>query len=176
MIMKTISLGQPFDFFSNSADIKQGAVLEMLPGGGFIYVIHIPMITTDEVYALNTERIQMKVLQEGPYLLTLFSFGHGFIQEASFDPTIYKDGRISNLLKNNMLHIVGVESTSNIVCAQRLISVPMVLYGTWIAAWGEAKIIPGYSQKYNRWMQDLYERYSTRQLWEFAKHSCFSGE
>lgn len=98
------------------------------------------------------------------------------IFELNLDPTLYKDGRGQNLLKSNMLTIVGIESTTNIINTLRYCNFPTRLYTKMITVWDRAKDIENYSQKYTRWVNDLDNRYSLIQLWDVANYAGKMGE
>jgi len=130
-----------------------------------------------EILLLRQGKISVKIIHELDYLLTLIKFGSSqLIFELPFDPIKYKDDRTNKLLSSNMLQIIGVESCNNIVKCLRMVSIPFKLFNSWITVWTNAKNIPDYSNKYDRWMNDLDNRYSLLNLWDRGIYVGKMGE
>jgi hypothetical protein len=177
----SLQVGEPFPMFENSRQMvlgQDGCVMEILPEDeGYILSLYMRNMTKREFECLRYEKIKCSFIQEGDFILTLIKYGNtDLIFEISLDPTLYKDGRGTNFLKSNMITIVGIESTTNIVNTLRHCSIPVGLYKKWITVWDKAKDIENYSQKYTNWMNDLDDRYSVEELWNIGVYAGEMGE
>jgi hypothetical protein len=177
----SLQVGQQFPMFENSKRNMigaDGAVFELLPSDeGYILCIYMSNMNKREFEALRNEKIICRYIQEGDFLLTLIKYGSTeLIFEISLDPTLYKDGRGANLLKSNMLSVVGIESTTNIVNTLRYCNIPTKLYSKMITVWDKAKYIENYSRKYTNWMNDLDSRYSVIELWDIGVYIGKMGD
>ncbi len=176
-----LEVGKEFPMFSKSKEKTlniDGAIIEMLPKEhGYTLSLYMCNMILEEVKILRFNKISCKYIQEGDFILTLIGYNNSnIIFEISLDPTLYKDNRSDFLLKTNMITVVGIESTNNIVKTIRYCSVPIKLYNKWIEVWGRAKDIEGYSEKYTRWVDDLDRRYSLVQLWDIGVYIGKMGE
>jgi len=130
-----------------------------------------------EILLLRQGKISVRIIHELDYLLTLIKFESSqLIFELPFDPTKYKDDRVDKLLNSNMLQIITIESSNNIVKGLRMVSIPFKLFNLWITVWTNAKNIFDYSNKYERWMNDLDNRYSLLNLWDRGIYIGKMGE
>lgn len=176
-----LEVGKEFPMFSKSKYKTigiDGCIIEMLPEGhGYTLSLYMSNMTQEEIKILRFNKISCKYIQEGDFILTLISYNSSDILfELSLDPTLYKDDRSDFLLKTNMLTVVGIESTNNIVKTIRYCSIPIKLYNKWLTAWSRAKEIESYSEKYIRWVDDLDRRYSLKQLWDIGVYIGKIGE
>jgi hypothetical protein len=164
--MQVLEIGKPFKMFEGKDIIgKDGCVFECLENHSYALAIYLSNMSDSEISFLRFEKVTCRIIEEGDFLLTLVRFGNSeLIFEMAFDPTLYKDQRMDNMLKSNMLNLIGIESTTNIIKTLRMANLPIALYRKMITIWGNAKDIENYSQKYTNWMDDLDKRYSVWQL------------
>lgn len=154
--------------------------MEQLDDGGFILVIYMDNMTLEERIVLKKAKIKTRVLREAnDTLLTLIHYDKTtMVFEISFDPTLYKNfpERFNQFIKNNMLLIIGVESTTNRVATIRKVSLPKMLHTLWITAWTHALNAENFSKRYLHWVEDLDSRYELLELWNMAKPTGDLGE
>jgi len=174
-----LEVGTPYTLFTGKDMSNQTAsILECNQNGDLFLNIYLNNITLEEIKILRTEIIETKLIQEGNYLLALIKYKNnkGITFELEFDPTIYKDDRISKI-KSNMLTIVGIESNTNIIQTLRWYNIPQKLHSTWLSNWSEVMKIDNYSKGYKKWINDLHKRYSVLELWDwYGKYSGKMGE
>jgi len=175
-----LEVGKEFPMFINSKRNMvnaDGCIFEILPENDYIICIYMRGMNKNEISALRYEKIKCKYIQEGDFILPLIRYGNTeLIFELNLDPTLYKDGRGNNLLKTNMLTIVGIESMTNVINTLRYCNFPVRLYSKLITIWDKAKDINNYSDKYTRWVNDIDNRYSLVQLWDMGIYIGKMGE
>ena len=176
-----LQVGKPFPMFTNSQRnmiSTDGCIFEALPKDqGYILCLYANRMSKREYEILRHEEIKCKYIQEGDFILTLIGYGNTELMfEISYDPTLYKDGRGINFIKSNMLTVVGIESTTNVINTLRYCNIPVKLYSKLITIWDKAKDIENYSQKYTNWMNDLDSRYSLLELWDIGVYAGEMGE
>jgi len=176
--LTVLEVGKPFTLFESShLKNKDASILEMFPNGEMVLSLHMYNMNKSEILLFRKAKISVKIIHELDYLLTLIKFADSqLIFELSFDPTKYSDNRVDKLMNSNMLQIIGIESSSNIIKSLRIVSVPFKLFNLWITVWGNARNIPGYVTKYDRWVNDLDKRYSLLDLWDRGTYIGKMGE
>jgi len=105
--------------------------------------------------SLRFDKIEVRIIEENNFLYTLLKFGETLMFELDFDPTLYKDDRIINIIKSNLVHLISTESNNNLIQTLRLVNVPLKLFIKWHTIWINAKDIDNYSKKYKNWVFDL---------------------
>lgn len=174
-----LEVGQPYELFTGR-DLKgqTGCIFEVFHGGSYILNIYLNNITKEEKLLLRKGKIKTKIITEGNNLLTLLEFGSNtdFIFEMSFDPTLYRDGRILDLFNSNMLLIVGVESNDNTIQILRQVSVPLKLFQLWLDTWKKTIMVDNYSKQYKEWMDNLEYKYSMIDLWKMGLYMGKMGQ
>lgn len=176
--MFKLEVGKPFDLFVGKNIIGQdGCVLELLHGGGYFLAVYLNHITEKEKLVLKNEKMNIRVIHESDFVLTLIRYGFtSLVFEVVFDPTLYKDERVNQFLTSNMLTVVGIESTNNTIQTLRYVSIPLNLFSIWNISRENAKKQENYSQKYSKWIDDLDKRYSILKLWDLAKPIGYLGQ
>ena len=112
----------------------------------------------------------------------MFRYGNSELCfECVFNPLLYKDERMSNLLESNMMYVIGVESNDNTIKTLRYGNMPMGLIRKCIGVWGKIGEMGErekveYGRKYNRWVDDLDSRYDVLELWEMGVYVGKMGE
>lgn len=177
----TIAVGQQFDLFKEKGFrlLNDGCYLEALESDdGFMMVLFLAGLKPDEKEILETEIMRTRIIQQGNKILFLIRFGESpMVFEASFDPTLYKDQRAMQIVFNNhMLTLVTVERFDNTIQTLRYTNFPMKLKQALITAWDSAYQEPNYSENYTEFLDGLYLRFSTLDLWEIATPTGFFGE
>jgi len=162
-----LQVGTPFElFFGRNMQGTSGAIIEQLIDGSFILIVYMDNISTSEFLALREEKINVRVIKENDFLLTLIKYGKtDLIFEMSFDPTLYKDERRGLFFKSNMLMIVGVDSNTNIIKTLRMVSMPIKLFELFNNVWDVNLKQEGFSKEYYNWVSKLDSMYTTFQLW-----------
>jgi hypothetical protein len=177
----TISVGEPFELFKEERFrfMPDGGYLEALDDNdGFMFTLYLTGIEYREVEILDNEIIRARMVKDGNKILFLVRFGDSpLIFEASFDPTLYRDRRAMQIaFDNHMLTFVVVDRTDNIVRSLRMANFPMKLKQALITAWTQAYEEEDFSHKYTEFLDYLYRRYSTLELWDVAEPTGFFGE
>lgn len=178
MELTRISVGEKFSVFrKRSEQMTDGAIFELLPEGGYVFVIYLYDMTSREKTLLRKADIITKVFKQDGFLLTLFRFGvSDIIFEVVFDPNLYQDGRELDLMKSNMVNVIGVDGRTDIVQTLRLVSTPMKLFKIWQETWLQSMIKEEYSRQYTIWLDKLYAKHTVMELWHKAKQCCIMGE
>lgn len=176
-----ISVGETFDLFKEKEFrfMPDGGYLEALDDNdGFMFAVYLTGINPDEQELLENEIMRTKMIKDGNKILFLVRFGDSpLIFEASFDPTLYKDRRAMQIaFDNHMFTFVAIDRLDNIVRTLRIANFPMKLKQALLTAWTSAYEEEDYSHKYTEFLDYLYRRYSTLELWEVAQPVGFFGE
>lgn len=174
-----IKVGESLELFKTTGmEGKDGAVMESLEDGQFCISVFLTNMSEKEKKLLKDANITVKLFKDTDYfLLPLTGFSDKLNFSLIFDPFKYKDKkRKENLYKSNMVTVIGVESTTNIVQAIRYCNMPRKLFLAMIVAYDTAKEIKGFSKRYDRWVDDLYSRYTDDQLWQMATYIGRMGE
>jgi hypothetical protein len=169
IILQVLEVGKPFElFYGRDMTGQDGCIFERFKDGNeYCLVIYMSNMSNKERELLRFGKITVKVIQEGNFILTLIRYGNtDLCFEINFDPILYKDGRMDNLLKSNIIYIIGIESNNNIIMNLRYVNIPMKLLGKYISVWENAKLVNGYSEKYIRWIDNLDRKYSVLELWD----------
>jgi hypothetical protein len=177
----TISVGQTFDLFKEKGFrlLSDGGYFEALDDNdGFMMVFYLTGISPQEIEILENEIMRVRMIKEGNKILFLIRYGQSpLIFEASFDPTLYKDKRAMQItFDNHMVTFVTVERFDNKVQALRYTNFPMKLKQALITAWTNAYEEENYSESYTGFIDRLYQRYSTEELWHLGDNVGFFGE
>lgn len=146
----------------------EGAIFEA--ADGFTLILGMPSLSQKERETLRKAKISVRTIEQDGLLLTLIRFGGTpIIFELNFDPTLYEDNRLTDLLKQvNTLQIIGVDTEDLTIQSLRLVSIPSKLLTRWNMVWRNALNEPDFSIRYNAWIDSLYARYSTVKLWDQA--------
>lgn len=172
-----IEVGTPFEYFTGDMLNMNGAVLEAIYNGGFMLVVYLNNMTLKEKQALESGKVEVRLIKEtDTFLMPLIKFDKQLEFGLIFDPTKYTDERKDILFKSNMVTIIGIESTTNTINTLRLANMPMRLFRLFIGSWEQAKSIENFGQKYNAWVDDLYNRYSDDELWKMGVYIGKMGE
>lgn len=169
-----LKLGDEYKLFNIGAirGLDSAIVFEALENNsGYTLNIYMSNMSQMEADLISTAPLNVRVMKDTPYFtLPIVRFGNSYLVfEIFFDPTAYKDNRAMQLaLNNNMVHIVGIDSNTNIIKALRLASMPRKLRDVWVASWSAAMSEDNFSGRYSRWYQDISRRYSLMELWERA--------
>ena len=176
-------IGQEFTLIKANVE-GAGAAFEALAdingeGAGYALVLFMPGVTEGEIRSFHSGRVNVRIIREtNSFALSLFRFSDDLIFEASFDPTLYPDNRAMQLvLESNLLYIFIVDpADNNRLKAMRAGSFPKMLRSKLISAWSNAAEQPGFTAKYQKWIHDLWKRYSTKQLWKNADYAGWIGD
>lgn len=176
-----IAVGEKFDLFKEKEFrfMSDGGYLEALDDNdGFIYALYLTGISPDEQELLENEIMRTRMIKDGNKIMFLIRFGDSpLIFEASFDPTLYRDRRAMQIaFDNHMLTLVAIDRIDNKVKSLRMANFPMKLKQALITAWTSAFEDEEYYIKYPEFLNGLYNRYSTLELWEIAEPTGFFGE
>jgi hypothetical protein len=173
-----LEVGKPFELFQGVNLVGQtGAFLEALYGGGYMISIYLNNMTAVEKKALSTGTIKTKIFKDDYHLiLPMVNFNNVLYFSLIFDPLKYKDDRQNTLFNSNLVTIVGIESNNNIVQTLRMANMPRRLFLALMMQRDKAKDIENYSKRYDRWVNDLYSRYTDEQLWNMAEYVGKMGE
>ena len=175
--MQKLEIGKSYTLFTGTNMKNQTAcIFECTENGTLLLNIYINNMTNTEKQSLRFNKIEVRILEESDFLYTLLNFGNNFIFELDFDPTLYKDDRIINIINSNLVHVISIESNNNLIQTLRLVNAPLKLFTKWHSIWINAKEINDYSIKYKNWVLDLQNRYSPTQLWEYGKYLGKMGE
>jgi len=175
--MQKLEVGKPYTLFQGKNMKNQTACIFECNKNGELYLnIYINNMTSIEKQSLRFNKIEVRILEESNYLYTLFKYGKTLIFELDFDPTLYKDNRIINIINSNLVHVISIESKNNLIQTLRLVNAPLKLFTKWHSIWINAKDIDNYSIKYKNWVFDLQNRYSPTQLWEYGEYLGRMGE
>lgn len=172
-----MEVGKEFEYFLGDRKNIDGAILEAVFNGGFMLVVYLKNMSMSEQMALRTGKVQVRLIKEtDTFLMPLIKFGWQLEFSLIFDPTKYTDERKDTLFESNMMTIVGVESTTNIIKTLRMANMPNRLFRTIMGSWDLAKKEENFSERYNAWVDDLYRRYDDNQLWEMGIYMGKMGE
>lgn len=173
-----LKVGEKFNIFkTHDMDKKDGAILESLEDGQLFISVFLSNITKQERMTLKEVKVTVKLFQDTDYfLLTLMSYADRMQFSLIFDPLKYKGKKKTNLFKSNMLTIAGIESTTNIIQTLRYCNIPRGMYFALMNQYERAKEIESFSDKYNRWVASVYDKYTDQQLWDMAKYVGKLGE
>jgi len=175
--MQKLQIGKPYTLFQGKNMKNQTAcIFECTEDGTLLLNIYINNMTSTEKQSLRFDKIEVRILEESDFLYTLFKVGNHLIFELDFDPTLYKDNRIINIINSNLVHVISIESSNNLIQILRLVNAPLKLFTKWHTIWINAKEINDYSIKYKNWVFDLQNRYSPTDLWEYGKYIGKMGE
>lgn len=179
-----LEVGTEFNLIKDKKILGQdGAVLELLEGegkGSWFILIYLTNMSNKEEQVLHNSKITVKLIKETEsFILPMMSYSK--LQfSLIFDPTKYKDERKSLLFDmtkiSNMVTIVSIESTTNIIKTIRYVNMPKKLYLALMQQYEHAKDDKKFSQKYDNWIDDLYNRYTDDQLWQMATYVGRMGE
>jgi len=169
--MQKLEIGKPYVLFTGKNMKNQTAcIFECTENGTLLLNIYINNMTPSEKQSLKLDKIEVRIIEESDFLYTLLKFGEILIFELDFDPTLYKDNRIINIINSNLVHVISIESSNNLIQILRLVNAPLKLLTKWHSIWINAKDIDNYSVKYKNWVLDLQNRYSPTELWEYGKY------
>jgi hypothetical protein len=176
-------VGQPFELFKTRPDLHcaDGAIMELLPGGTFAIIVYMNQMTKHEKEILRKNKIKVKIICEDDFILTMINYvGSPLIFEMSFDPTLYKDGRLFDISKSNLVTIIGVDSSNNVIQTLRTVSTPLKLFEIWKKYWFKPWDIShhqkDFSIQYKKWVDNLDLKYTVLQLWERGEYIGSMGE
>lgn len=170
--MYQLKVGEPFD-----GPIPVGgemAVLELAEGGGFYLLVYLPDMADSEAEHLRKGKMRFRIIRQGDFVHTLVGFGPMQF-ELPFNPARYSEDRLPDLLKSNMVTVVGVDSRSTLVRALRYVNLPLKLWEIYKRCW--AALLGGLisSTDYELWVDGLMQ-YSLDELWERAEYVGAGGE
>ncbi|WP_182102710.1 hypothetical protein [Niallia taxi] len=177
MEMTMIALNKEFPI-EMPAGLTNGGTFDFIEGLGLTNRQFFFNMSAKEKQLLQTKKVSVRLLHEGDFTLALLRVGNSPLMfELVFDPTIYGDDRaVDHLKRSNMIYIFGIESATNTVETMRPANLPKKLHETWLKVWEKALVSDGYSEKYQAWVQDIYQRYSTERLWDMAVYVGKLGE
>lgn len=174
-----LEVGKEFELFKGRNMKGQiGCITELLNDGKFYLIVYMDDMTLEEVILLKQAKIQVRVIKEtDDFVLTLIKYSNSpLIFEMQFDPTLYKDERRWMFGRSNMMTIIGVDSNTNRIKTLRYVSMPLKLFDALKDAWELSLKRENFSVKYERWISDLMQRYTTVQLWEQGKNYGTMGQ
>lgn len=176
--MQILEVGKKFELFKTNNMIgKEGCVLEVLQDGMFCVSVYLKDMSIREKKALKEDIIKVKLFKDDKHLiLPMFKYGNILKFGLIFDPLKYIDERKENIFKSNMVIIVGIESISGMIETIRYCNMPKKLFMALMVQRDYALRIDGFSLKYDRWFNDLYNRYSDDELWERGEYIGKMGE
>jgi len=175
--MQKLEVGKPYELFTGKNMKGQTCcIFKCTENGTLLLNIYINNMTVSEKQSLRFDKIEVRIIEENNYLYTMFKYAETLIFELDFDPTLYKDDRIINIIKSNLVHVISIESNNNLIQTLRLVNAPLKLFTKWHTIWINAKDIDNYSNKYKNWVFDLQNRYTPTQLWEYGKYLGEMGE
>lgn len=161
-----IEVKQPFPL--PNPGICNGAVLEAVRDGGLILLIYLERMTQAETDMLREGKISVRAYHEQDKLLLLLRFGPELTFEVSFNLHRYQDERRNVIGQSNLLHIIGIDSASNIVQFQRIASIPTCLLEWMRKYWGiQSHVMP---REYDAWLNKICDQYSVDELWERGEY------
>lgn len=176
-----ITVGQEFPLFQNGTKDMyglDGGIFEALEDGdGYMYSLYLMNPIQEEILAVRTKTISVRVIQEDNFVLPLIRFGNTLmIFEMSFDPTLYKDARAFQFKDaNNLLSIVLIDSSNGKVNALRQANLPLKLIQLCSEKWANAFLELDYSRKYKEWYHKL-QSIPLEVLWDRALYLGKMGE
>lgn len=179
-----LEVGKPFTMFKNSKMLgNDGAILELLESKGkgeWFIGIYLTNMSRKEELSLRNSKIIVKLIKETEsFILPIMGYSD-LTFSLIFDPLKYIDNRKNILFDitkiNNMVTIVGIESTTNTIKTLRYANMPKKLYLALMQQYEHAKIVENFSEKYDRWIDDLYNRYTDEQLWQMGTYIGKMGE
>jgi hypothetical protein len=175
----TIQVGKKYDLFKRNTGFSDGAYFEALEDNeGFFMSIYLGGMDATERHALESEIIRVRMIKEGNKILFITRYGKTPLMfEVNFDPTLYEDERVMQIVfDNHMVTFVGIERSNNIVQTLRQANFPMKLKQTLITAWMGAFEEEDYSTKYTNWTLNLYNKFTTFELWDIGEDVGYFGE
>jgi hypothetical protein len=75
-----------------------------------------------------------------------------------------------------MLMIVGIDSNTNIIKTLRMVSMPMKLFNLFNKIWSVNLNHDGFSEEYNKWINDIDNQYSVHQIYGMAVSYGIMGQ
>ena len=168
--MNTIEIGKPFTFLQNPGDVGDaGCFFEAVSPHGFLLVIYLRNMTSEEKYLIQYFDIETAIVKETDYfILPIISINNGsLIFEVDFDPFLYKTSQ--EIFADRDLHVVAIEANNNIVKVIRPSILPPKLYTEMYFTYLNAKDIIDFTTKRIKWVSDLQARYTSTELWDIAK-------
>ena len=130
--MQKLEVGKPYTIFQGkNMKNKTTCIFECTENGTLLLNIYINNMTISEKQALRFDKIEVRIIEENNFLYTLLKFGETLIFELDFDPTLYKDDRIINIIKSNLVHVISIESNNNLIQTLRLVNAPLKLFTKW---------------------------------------------
>lgn len=175
--LKRIAVGDDFDLFidRNLTD-QTGCILEYA-NDQFVLIVYLNNMTKEEEYLLQKVPITVRQIKEAYFNLFIVKFGTtNQVFEIAFNPVLYTDNRMDNLLNTNMVLMLGVESTTNKIKTIRQFNMPKKMFTSIIEQYQNGKNIIDYNNKFTRWVDDLDNRYSVLKLWDLGTYVGKMGE
>lgn len=149
-----------------------GTYLEALPPGGMVALLYLSGMRALERIVIEMEPMDVRVVEEGEFVLTLLRFGDTpIIFSMEHDPHKYGNTRsVETIRRTNRIDIIAVESMKNEVRVIRPAHFPEQLRQTWKRSWLAAMADRSYSERYQEWLNRLWRRWrDVRRLWKRAR-------
>jgi len=178
MELKSLEVGKEFWLFKTNKMLGvYCCVLEVLSDGIFCVSVYLNNMSAKEKKALKNDIIRVKLFRDSDYfILPMFKYGNNLEFSLIFDPLKYIDERKDNMFKSNMVIVVGIESSNGVIETLRYCNMPKRLYLALMVQRDSASKVDGFSEKYNKWVNDLYRRYSDDELWDRGVYVGKMGE
>lgn len=165
-----IKVGAQFDFKERKS-FGDGAYFENLGNGMWMQTIYLNHIQQSEIDAIEKETPQFRYVKQDDYILPLIGYEGNFTFEMEFDPTLYLSNNINitfeDIKSSNLMTIVLIEGTTNIVKLIKSVSIPIKLFDIMMASYENAFRIDNFSNGYKQWIDKL-RMLNQIQLWELA--------
>jgi hypothetical protein len=175
-----LEVGKEFELFRNTPQsATDGAHMECLEdGGGLMLIMNYGGITKEEEEVFAHGRMNTKLLFIGNKAIFSIHFeGSELIQEVVFDPTLYGDYRAMEWLsQNNLIPFVFVDRGSNIIKVLRYANMPERLRVLLLTCWQSAHEEKAYSENYQYWVSEIYNKFTTEMLYEVSLPIGYFGE
>ncbi len=143
-------------------NLIEGAVLVQDRDGGLMLLLGLPGPSEEEVAAVKSGRLDMSYVTDDTesFWMGLLSVRDVLDFDFTFDITRYpleeREARLLALTRSNLLHVVLVNTITDIIKAQRVGNVSMKFMRSMYSASSAALGIPDYGERYSSWIDEMY--------------------
>lgn len=138
-----------------------GALMELLPEGGFYIKLVTNDISEDDITEFRYGDIAFKVLFNEDKVYMLIRFGEGtLLYEILFDPTLYpnRENTKKRLENSNVIYAVFIDGNSKKVQGIKVFNFPMNTYEKLLEAWNKALENDGYTEEFQEYCTGFFSQ------------------
>jgi hypothetical protein len=180
MRFEHMAVGRPFQW--RDSVTRQGRdefILDWDPAG-YILIAFLRGMTDREAKILDRNKVRVSAIVKGACVMPIWRWaGSQLYAETPFDPTVYLPlvpGAKEQLLRSNLVTLVGVDSTTIITRVLKVANLPQrfidAAHEAWKGAWDDLD----YSAKYAQWRMELTSEHSLDRLVAQAEYLGCLGD